>query len=189
MWLTEQIGGFPRHLQTVHYNCTSSLHEGSVHIKKRACTQDTIGRGDAYVLVFIKSGANFKLYKYFLILLGILYICRCKDTLGPIVEFYAVFSLISPEQTAKLRWAGPLAFMTFYGQFLVFLLYTAPPKHNMVTSLRERTTQNARSFKLSDRFERCANSFFWQFAHRSTLIFFHSENQRSLIAFERSLNI
>jgi hypothetical protein len=30
----------------------------------------------------------------------------------------------------------------------------------MVTSLRERTPQNARSFKLSDRFERCANSFF-----------------------------
>ncbi len=31
--------------------------------------------------------------------------------------------------------------------------------------------------------------FFWQFAHRSTLIFFHSKNQRSLIAFERSLNL
>ncbi len=31
--------------------------------------------------------------------------------------------------------------------------------------------------------------FFGQFAHRSTLIFFHSENQRSLIAFERSLNL
>jgi hypothetical protein len=57
----------------------------------------------------------------------------------------------------------------------------------MVTSLRERTAQNARSFKLSDRFERCANSFFWQFAHRSTLIFFHSENQRSLIAFVNKL--
>jgi hypothetical protein len=42
----------------------------------------------------------------------------------------------------------------------VFLLYTAPQKLNTVTSLRERTAQNARSFKLSDRFERCANSFF-----------------------------
>ncbi len=63
-------------------------------------------------------------------------------------------------------------------------------KLNMLfTSLSERTAQNARSFKLSDRFERCANSFFGQFAHRSTLIFFHSENQRSLIAFERSLNL
>ncbi len=30
---------------------------------------------------------------------------------------------------------------------------------------------------------------FWQFAHRSTLIFFHSENQRSLIAFGRFLKI
>ena len=62
-------------------------------------------------------------------------------------------------------------------------------KLNTLTSLSERTAQNARSFKLSDRFERCANSFFGQFAHRSTLIFFRSENQRSLIAFERSLNI
>jgi hypothetical protein len=48
----------------------------------------------------------------------------------------------------------------------------------MITSLRERTAKNERSFKLSDRFERCANSFFGQFAHRSTLIFFHSENLR-----------
>jgi hypothetical protein len=31
---------------------------------------------------------------------------------------------------------------------------------NTGTSLRERTAQNARSFNLSDRFERCANSFF-----------------------------
>jgi hypothetical protein len=45
-----------------------------------------------------------------------------------------------------------------------------------------------RSFKLSDRFERSANSFFWQFARRSTLFSFRSENQGSLIAFERSLN-
>jgi hypothetical protein len=59
----------------------------------------------------------------------------------------------------------------------------------MLTLLSERPAKNARSFKLSDRFERCANSFFGQFAHRSTLIFFHSENQRSLIAFERSLNL
>ncbi len=29
----------------------------------------------------------------------------------------------------------------------------------LVTSLTERTAQNARSFKLSDCFERCANSF------------------------------
>jgi hypothetical protein len=74
---------------------------------------------------------------------------------------------------------------------LIFFYYigTAPPKAFMATSLRERTAQNARSFKLSDRFEWCANSLFWQFAHRSTLIFFHSENQRSLIAFERSLNL
>ncbi len=71
----------------------------------------------------------------------------------------------------------------------IFTIYTAPQKLKLVTSLRERTVQNAHSFKLSDRFERCANSFLWQFAHRSTLIFFHSENQRSLIAFERSLNI
>jgi hypothetical protein len=69
----------------------------------------------------------------------------------------------------------------------IFTIY-CPPKTS-VTSLRERTAQNARSFELSHRFERCANSFFWQFAHRSTLIFFHSKNQRSLIAFERSLNI
>jgi hypothetical protein len=62
MWLTEQIGRFPRHLQSVHYNCTSSIHEGSVHIKK-GLEVDTIGRGDAYILVFIKSGANFKLLK------------------------------------------------------------------------------------------------------------------------------
>ncbi len=34
----------------------------------------------------------------------------------------------------------------------IFLLYT---------SLSERTAQNAHSFKLSDRFERCANSFSW----------------------------
>jgi hypothetical protein len=45
-----------------------------------------------------------------------------------------------------------------------------------------------RSFKLSDRFERSANSFLLQFARRSTLFSFRSENQGSLIAFERSLN-
>jgi hypothetical protein len=32
-------------------------------------------------------------------------------------------------------------------------------KCSLVTSLKERTAQNVRSFKLSDRFERCANSF------------------------------
>ncbi len=32
----------------------------------------------------------------------------------------------------------------------VFLLYTAPQKLNTVTSLTERTAQNARSFKLSE---------------------------------------
>jgi hypothetical protein len=51
----------------------------------------------------------------------------------------------------------------------VFLLYTAPQKLNTVKSLRERTAQNARSFKLSDRFERCANSFF-----DNSLIVLHS---------------
>jgi hypothetical protein len=39
----------------------------------------------------------------------------------------------------------------------------------MDTSLRERTAQNARSFKLSDRFERCVNSFF-----ANSLIALHS---------------
>jgi hypothetical protein len=33
-------------------------------------------------------------------------------------------------------------------------------KLNIVTLLRERTAQNACSFKLSDRYEHCANSFF-----------------------------
>ncbi len=42
-----------------------------------------------------------------------------------------------------------------------YFYYMLPPKlTNMVKSLRERTAQNARSFKLSDRFERCTNSFF-----------------------------
>jgi hypothetical protein len=36
-------------------------------------------------------------------------------TMGPILGFFPVFSLISPEGTAKLRWAGPLAFMKFFG--------------------------------------------------------------------------
>ncbi len=81
-------------------------------------------------------------------------------TLGPILGFFVVFSLISPELTAKLRQAGPLAFMKFFVQFLVFLLYTVPQKLYMEASLRERIAQNARSFKLSNRFERCANSFF-----------------------------
>jgi hypothetical protein len=42
-----------------------------------------------------------------------------------------------------------------------YFYYILPPKNLtcMVTSLRERTAQNARFFKLSDRFERCANSF------------------------------
>jgi hypothetical protein len=48
--------------------------------------------------------------------------------------------------------------MGSFGKF--FLLYTASQKLSMVTSLRERTAQNERSFKLSARFERCANSFF-----------------------------
>jgi hypothetical protein len=51
----------------------------------------------------------------------------------------------------------------------VFLLYTAPQKLNMGKSLRERTAQNALSFKLIDRFERCANSFFF-----NSLIALHS---------------
>jgi hypothetical protein len=54
-----------------------------------------------------------------------------------------------------------------------------PKKLNMVKSLWERTAQKARSFKLSDRFERCANSLFWQFAHRSTISFIHSWTQQS----------
>ncbi len=81
----------------------------------------------------------------------------------------------------------PHALLIFQG--CKYFYYILPPQLNKVTSLRKRIASNARSFKLSDRFERCANSFFWQFAHRSTLIFFHSENQRSLIAFERSLNL
>jgi putative SOS response-associated peptidase YedK len=55
---------------------------------------------------------------------------------------------------------------------------------------REQTAQNARSFKMSDRCERLANSFFLLTISRlSTLFFFHSENQRSLINFERILNL
>jgi hypothetical protein len=46
-----------------------------------------------------------------------------------------------------------------------------------------------RSFELSDRFERSANSFIWQFASRSSLFSFRSENQGSLITLERSLNL
>jgi hypothetical protein len=45
--LTEQIGGCPRHLQSVHYNCTSfDLY------KKRGLGHQWWG--DAYILVFIK---------------------------------------------------------------------------------------------------------------------------------------
>jgi hypothetical protein len=40
------------------------------------------------------------------------------------------------------------------------ILWPARQKLKIITSLRERTAQNARSFKLSDHFERCANSFF-----------------------------
>ncbi len=42
----------------------------------------------------------------------------------------------------------------------IIILSTYRRLPDMVTSLIERTAQNARSFKLSDRFERCANSFF-----------------------------
>jgi hypothetical protein len=48
----------------------------------------------------------------------------------------------------------------FVHSFVNFLHHTGPQKLNMDTSLRERTAQNGRSFKLSDRFEQCANSFF-----------------------------
>ena len=43
------------------------------------------------------------------------------------------------------------------------------PARQKTSSLREQTAKNARSFKLSDRFERCANSFF-----DSSLIALHS---------------
>ncbi len=45
------------------------------------------------------------------------------------------------------------------------------------------------SFELSDRFERSANSLICQFASRSSLFSFRSENQGSLITLERSLNL
>ncbi len=58
MWLTEQIGGFPP-------ECALQLN---IFTPWRICTYkkkglDTIGRGDAYILVFIKSGANCKVIK------------------------------------------------------------------------------------------------------------------------------
>ncbi len=66
--------------------------------------------------------------------------------------------------TEAYTWIFPGVFINFAGPNSKAAMgrvacFYAPQKINMATSLRERTAQNARSFKLSDRFERCANSF------------------------------
>jgi hypothetical protein len=65
--------------------------------------------------------------------------------------------ILTPMRSGKQDTNGP--FPVSSNGTLVPLVTILTPK-NLVTSLRERTAQNVRSFNLSDRFERCANSFF-----------------------------
>jgi hypothetical protein len=92
-----------------------------------------------------------------------------------------VFFILYPSRDVQLKFNNAQVLL-IYGLSTLFTLHRSRANCSKC-GLPER------SFKLSDRFERSANSFFTQFAHRSSLFSFRSENQGSFIAFERSLNL
>jgi hypothetical protein len=108
------------------------------------------------------------------------------------------FSSYSAPVSSCIAKCGPPSSHLDFGKETRYLWVMYPVSSNGLSTLfiLHRSRANCskcglpeRSFKLSDRFERSANSFFTQFARRSTLYSFRSENRGSLIAFERSLNL